>query len=399
LSSFHRQPSQPFRALLLALLVQGLTGGSALGQPAHGAPSAALPPELQEVLDKMQPQWSVSMSARAASGFKDNLALSHANPERSGFVRGGLDLLVLHPPRFPDGRIDYSAYVTAEGTRFFSGETVDHEGIAQALAEWDYRLDKVFRFTATASGFYLDQVLDQSDTDVQRVVVQSKRTIVMAGPTMRWSPQSWWWIEAHGEARREAYRDGFNNANVSDGSLQIGWKPGKRFEAKITGDETRRRFRSREEYSAGGRPLAGTLLRIAERELEARVDATWDAAGCWKTTSRVSRLDYGDNGSSYFNYGQRRARQRIEWKADPWLVRIEGSAKRLDFEVMTVGVGISPPLRVQEKFAAELRIERQWSKRWSVFAEYSWERSRCNDPIASYRMNEGLLGAVWTWDK
>jgi hypothetical protein len=39
------------------------------------------------------------------------------------------------------------------------------------------------------------------------------------------------------------------------------------------------------------------------------------------------------------------------------------------------------------------------SPQWGVFAAYKWERWRSNDRIASYVMNEGLLGLRWSWEK
>jgi hypothetical protein len=62
-------------------------------------------------------------------------------------------------------------------------------------------------------------------------------------------------------------------------------------------------------------------------------------------------------------------------------------------------VGIYPPARIKEEFIAQLRVERKISSRWTVFAEYDWERRRCNDLIAAYRVRQELLGAKWSWEK
>jgi hypothetical protein len=299
----------------------------------------------------------------------------------------------------PDGRIDYFSLVKAETTQFFRRKLVDHEGAASIVAEWRYRKDDVFSFALDANGLYFDQVLDVSDTDVQRVVVVSKRTVAMLAAKVRWSPRSWWWIEANNSPKNERYRDGFNNARVEEATVQLGWKPVDRFEVSAVGAQSNRRFSTREQYSAGGRPLTGTALRIAEREGEARFDFKLDAAGHWKATTRVGRADYQDNGSGYFNYRQKRLRQRLEWDSSPWTVRLEGSARRRDFAVQTIGVGISPPPLAREKFDAEIHVERKLSERWSIYVDYLWERSRSNERIASYRVNEGLLGAAWSWEK
>ena len=358
-----------------------------------------MPPALLALLAAAQPTWSFSGKADAAVGYKDNLLLSHAGTENSAFARGDVESLLWHPPRLPDGRVDYFAFVKAEGTRYFSSPTVDHEANASVWTEWRYRVGDVFKFSLDAKGFYLDEIFDISDTEVQRTVAQLKVVGGTLGPTLRWTPRPWCWIEVEGDGKRESYRDGLNNGDVREGTLRVGWKPGARFEVSIGTAAQRRRFDRHEQYSVSGRPLTGTLLQTTEREQEGRIEATLDAAAHWKSVTRVSGLHYTDNDSGYFNYRQRRVRQEVEWNSGPWLVRAEGSAKRRDFEVQTVGLGISPPALVKEEFAAELRVERKLSDRWTILAEYSWERSRWNDPIGSYRMNEGLLGGQWSWEK
>jgi hypothetical protein len=160
-----------------------------------------------------------------------------------------------------------------------------------------------------------------------------------------------------------------------------------------------RNFDSRAQYSAAGRELAGTHLKIAEQEFEARADVTWDKAAHWQTMTRVNALDYRDNGSGYFNYGEHKVGQEVEWKSGDWYVRALGSISRVKFHVQTVGFGIDPPARVEDEFATELRVERKLGRDWTVFAEYNWTRTRSNDPIASYVVNEGLLGLRWSWEK
>lgn len=387
------------RALRLTLSAVGWAAVSASlrAEPASGQ-AGDLPVEVRALLEAM-PRWKFSATARTGVGYKDNVILSHTDPQASGLVRGGADFFLWRLPLLPDRGFDYFALVRAEGTRYFRRNVVDHEGEASIVTEWRYRKDDSFGVALNVNGLYFDQVLDVSDTDVQRIVVASKKTVAMLPATVRWAPRPWWWIEVQGGPKSERHRDGVYNARVEEGTLQFGWKPAERFEARVMGNHSRRRFSSREQYSAGGRPLAGTELRITEREAEVRFDFRLDAAGHWKTSSRFARLEYADNGSGYFNYRQERVRQRLQWESDTWAVRFDGTAKRRDFELMTVGVGIAPPLRVKEQFAIELQVERKLSDRWSVSASYLWERSRCNDAIASYRMNEGLLGATWSWEK
>lgn len=387
-----------FRFLSHLTLAAGLTLVSARGQAAPAAaPDPALAADIAAIL-AAQPAWSSSVGLYVEAGYKDNVLLSHANEERSGLARGGVDALLLHVPR---GRLDdYSFALLAEGTRYFSSPTVDHEALAITTAEWRYHAGDVFKFTLDGIGLYSDQILDLSNTDAQRVVGEFKAASAILSPTVRWTIRSKWWIEAQGTGKRVTYRDGADyNYNLGEGALRLGWRPGARFEASAAATERQRRFDQHEQYSISGRALVGTILKITEREAELRLDVTWDAAARWKTATRAGTLHYTDNGSGYFNYRQRKLAQSLDWTSGEWQVHVESAAKRLDYEVRTVGFGLLPPPRIMDEFSAALKVERKLNARWSVYAKYSWERSRSNDAIASYRVNEGLLGAQWNWEK
>lgn len=372
----------------------GTDAAAAAPQSAQATNSEPLPPELAALL-AAQPAWSSSASLSTAIGYKDNLLLSPANPERSGFARAGVEALFWHVPK---GRIDYLGFFNARATRYFTGQSVHQEGQAFAGLEWRYRVPDTFSFTLDAQGYYLDQVFDISDTEITRVVAELKLTGVRLGPTIRWSILPWLWLEGKAAGDRQRFRDGINDDQVRETSVRLGWTPGDRVELSLLADEQRRDYDRREKYTMGGR-LDGGRLVIHERELEGRLVVTWGARGHWKTTTRAGGLHYLDNGVGYLNYRQRHVAQEIDWSAGDWLVHAEGEAARRDYDLQTAGRGIAPPPEVKDEFATQLRVERKLSEAWTVFGEFDWERTRCNDPIESYRMNEGLLGARWSWEK
>jgi hypothetical protein len=341
-------------------------------------------------------RWISWGSVQTGFGFRDNVLLSNAGEERSGFVRSGLDATVW---RAPQGRADFFAALKAEGTRYFSARTVNEESAAILLTEWRYLIADVFKFSLDARGYSFDQIYDASDTDLQQVVTEVKTLGASIGPKARWTLRPTWWIEAQADAKRLTYPDGANNRSVREGTLRLGWQPGTRFEASVAGTEGRRNYDLREQNSVSGRLLAGTLLRIAEREGEFRIDATWDAAGRWKTSTRASVLRFLDNGVGYLNYRQRKITHEVELTTDDWLVALRGSARRVEFGLQTVGTGPSPTPQIRDDISAELHIERKLSARWTAYAEYKWERNRSNDVLASYYLNEGLLGIRWNWEK
>lgn len=385
------------RCRFLLLVAAGLGATSVLAR-AEAPPDAApaMTPEMAALIATL-PVWSTATNVELGFGYKDNLLLSHAGEEGSAFARGGVNATASHL-RLGD-RTDYSFGLTAEGTRYFSGASVDHEAKAFAVAKWRFRVGDVFKFVFDLQGYYQDQVFDVSDTDAQRIVAQLKVVGALVGPTARWAPRSWLWLEACAVGKRASYQNTVFNHHVGEGSVRLGWRPGARVEASVAGIERVRDYDQHEQYSISGRPLAGTYLKMTEREAEFRVEATWDAAAHWKTSTLGGPRDIHDNGSGYTNYRERKLAQDLDWTSGDWLVHVEGEAKRLHYEVQSVGLGLNPPRRVKEEFSAQLRAERKLNARWTIYAEYNWERSRCNDPIASYNMNEGLLGVRWSWEK
>jgi hypothetical protein len=301
--------------------------------------------------------------------------------------------------RLPRDQFNFSFYSEVAGTRYTSAQTVEDDAKVWLHADPGYRVGETLKFALPVTGYYYDQVFDVSDTEVERLVAELKVAGVMVGPMVRWDFHPSWWIEAQGIAQRKRYDDRAYDGEIGEGVMRLGWARGGRLEVQLSGAQRWRGFDRRAQYSSAGRELEGTALKIAEREGELRFDVTWDEAERWETSTRASWLDYRDNGSGYFNYREQKIAQELEWNSAPWTVRVGGSASRLDFDVQTVGLGIDPPFRLRDEFVGELHVGRKLNHRWTVFAGYTWERSRSNDPVASYVVNEGLLGLRWSWEK
>jgi len=369
------------------------TGGGALAQAAPAPP----PPATVAALLASLPKWSATVSLETSYGYKDNLLLSYAGEEHSAFARGGVEAVLL---RIPTGQFDYSLYLQADRTWFFTGRTMDHEAQAWLVTEPAYRCGEVLRISLPLTTYYTDRILDVSDSDVERLVAKLKETGGMAGPTLRWTISPTWWLEAQAVGQRRTYEDHAYNSNLGEGDLRLGWAPLERLELRLSGAERWRNFARRAQYSSAGRELPGTHLKAAEREAELRADVKWDEAAHWRTTTRLSGSWYRDNGpAGYFNYNERKSAQDLEWQGEAWSVRLTGLARRIDYLVQTVGFGIRPPARLRDEYSAEVHVERKLSKQWTIFGTYQWERSRSNDRFASYNANEGLLGVRWSWEK
>lgn len=384
---------------LAASLAGALTlwGGTAFAQTpvtATTSPPLPAPPEIDALLASLR-DWSFSTAIWAGYGYKDNLLLSYANPERSAFARGGVEMLWLKLTE----SFEFSAYADASGSRYFSAKTADHDTRVKVRVEPGYNFGDAWKLSLPVAGYFFDQVFDASDTETERVITKLKVKGVVVNPTLRWDFHPSWWIEAQAGGHQKWYEDGAYDGKIGEGQVQLGWQRGKRFRARVTGAQRWRDFDERAQYSSAGRELLDTQLKISERELEGRIDVTWDKARCWQTTTRASELHYRDNGSGYFNYRERKVGQELDWRCGAWRVQLEATAARLDFSVQTIGIGIDPPARIKDEFLVDLRIERKLSERWALLGHYTWERNRSNDSFASYRVNEGLLGLRWSWEK
>jgi hypothetical protein len=365
--------------------------------PRPNGSNATLSPELLAFLAS-QPKWSASVAAESGFGYNDNLLLSYAGEERSAFARGSVELEVLRV-RMPGDRFEYSLLTEADRTHFFSGKNVDHEAKALAVSDVGYHVGDTLRFGLPLTGYYFDQVFDQSDTEAERFVAKLKGSGATIGPTIRWTFHPSWWIEAQAVGERKRYEDGANDGDVGEGNMRLTWKPGPRFEVRLTGAERWRNFERRARFNATGREIFGTELKISEREGEVRFAVKWDKAARWQTVTRASLLDYRDNGSGFFNFREKKIAQDLDWENERWRLQVGASARRINFEVQTVGLGIEPPARLKDAFSADVRADCKLTKRWTIFATYTWERTRSNDLFASYNVNEGLLGVHWSWEK
>jgi hypothetical protein len=382
-----------FPVIILGLRLAELTALGQVATPRELPPAAA-----REVATWIanQPRWSISAEAETSLGFKDNLLLSAKAPEASAFARSSWEALVLAVPR---GKIDYTFFAQLGGTRFFSGQTVTHESEAWVQSEWGYRFSDTLKAASPLTGYYYDQVFDVSDLEVERLVARLKVGGLILAPSVRWSVHPALWCEVQAGGERKRYDGGTNDCAIGEGSLRAGWSLSKRLELRLEGRRRWRDFDQRVQYSRAGRALGGTRLKVAERELELRLGLELGEQKRWKLSTRLGGLQYEDNGSGYFGYNQKKISQELTWKKEAWSLRLDAAAECLEFKVQTAGIGIDPPPRIKEEFSLRARLERKITTRWLLFGAYTWERSRSNDRVASYRVNEGLLGAHWSWEK
>lgn len=339
--------------------------------------------------------WELTGNLRTSAGFKENVLLSAVRSEDSAFARAEAEVFWWRPPT---ERFEALAFANAALTRFFDSAENPREWQAFAHAEARWFASPAFQATGVVEGYHLDQVFDLSASHAEQLTTQLAVTGALTSVALRWNLRPTTWLELKPTAQRDRYRDGSDDNTQQIGRLTLGrsWLEG-RLELSLAGQLLRRNYDHRLRYTIGGRPVTGADLDFEQRDGEATLAIVWDKARRWSTTTAALFGTNEDNGSGYFDYRRRSLRHEIAWKNDAWRVRLTGRAARYDYDVQTQGIGMNPPHRIKEEFLAQARVERQLTARLTVYTDLLWERSRSNDPLASYRVKTALAGVDFAY--
>jgi len=354
---------------------------------------AALPPELRAELEALKlPTWEAGGTIRASAGWRDNLLLSSVDADDRFFLRGQLETFGW---RLPKGAWEWVGFLNGEVTRYLDPPPEiagEQEWFAHAEVRWQPR--PALRAALTAQGYFQDQVFDLSATEAERLVARLRVQGLMAGGEVRVSPSSVISLTAFGQGHRSDYREFAEDFDEGKAGGRLIWTPSGQVTLTASLLSRRRDYAERSEYTAGGRPLTGTLLSLTQQEAELKAQFSRAA---WSASLVVLGLENRDYASGYFDYDERRARLAVTWKKDRWLYSLEGAGVRYLYRVQTVGTGFDPPKRKRDDTEVLFRAERSLRESWTLFAESRWERSRSNEENASYATKALLAGVGFTF--
>jgi hypothetical protein len=339
--------------------------------------------------------WSateVTSSARFSVGWRDNVMLSPFDPVARSLVRGEVESMVL---RGWGSRFMLVGFVNGDVTRYVSPPP-DTGGEQQWYAQGEARWTPAPSTSVAlkTAGFYQDAVIDLSETQNTRLVAPTHALGGTATALIRWQLPAGFAFEPSFQGRRTTYRDYAGDYDESRAGLRLEWRPStKAWSLGLTWAQIGRPYDTRPRYTAGGRALSGTHLRLEQTIQEIRVERIGEwRPGRWKLAATLGRLTNRDGGSGYFDYDQRRARLLGEVSRGPWHLSVEGEARRTEYLVQTSGTGLTPPPRVADGFDTTARVARDFGRSRQVFLEHRWERSRSNEEQFSYRANTMLAG-------
>jgi hypothetical protein len=338
------------------------------------------------------PGWRLEHAemVRGSLGWRDNVMLSPFAEVARAFVRGEAESFV----SVKRGDLRLITLVSGDVLRYLS-PPAETPGEQQWFAHLEGRWQPApaWRVALKADAFLQDLVSDLSETEAVRTVLATR----VRGALVTLAPRvelPWGFaLEPFAQAKRVVYSAVPGDYDESRLGARLEWSSDRRFTLALLAVAQDRRYASRQQHTAGGRPLAGTLLRFRQEEWSLRAGTQWGAAGEWRASLAAGEARVRDGASGFFDHDQRHVRLEGGWRAGPWRLQLEAEARRTDYLIQTVGAGIAPPPRIADGHGSRLRTERALRVGWAAFAEFSWERVRSNEREFSYRAH-GVLGGL-----
>jgi len=388
-----------FRPVFVFILAFLLTGAVLSAQnpqaTAAGATEEKSPAEVSAELDAelaklMASPWQRTLSLRAATGYRDNLLLSPFAPIGRMFVQAEVEGFAW---RLPMQHWEFVAFLNGDVIRYIS-PPAETSGEQQWFGHGEVRWlpSDAWRLTLAGQVYYQDLVMDLSDTAATRQIVATRTRGALVTAASQVNLFGGFAFAPSVQVHRSTYRKFPGDYDEVKSGARLEWKHGQGLVISAAWFEHARGYDERPKFTAGGRELTGTHLHFRQHEGELKAADSWTAHGHWTASAALSRLENRDGGSGFFDYREKRVRLEVAWERGPWRLSFDGDAKRRDYLVQTVGIGIAPPPRITDEYDVSGRVERQAGKVWSIYAEEQWERSRSNESDFNYRANTSILG-------
>ena len=342
------------------------------------------------------PNWSLTTMLSAASGYKDNILLSSSNPVGSGFFRGEAEATLL---RLPTAGLDGYVFLNVIETRFFSAQQTDHERTAFLVGEVRWEPSDALKWSFQAQGYHQDQVFDVSTTEISLDTSVLKITGFSLMPGVRWNFRPQWWLDVKAVARSDSYDRDLDGYDDGEARIRVGQSWGHGSDWSFGGGRRWRAHDSREQFSTGGRPLSGTILKARLTEFGTQLNWVLDAEKRWQVNGALWREQNRDNGTGYFDYDRDLIMVGATWAQDPWEIQLGFSRSDYEFPVQLVGIGIAPEHRRKKETRVTIDLKRRLAETWELFGRFETERSTSNDDRSRFRVNSGYVGISWSWDQ
>jgi hypothetical protein len=344
---------------MMAATMIGLTGLETQAQPAELLP--------------LLPTWDTVFTARGGAGYKDNVFLSHDAPQRSAFLSGEGEVMVLHLPL--DGP-QFTFFGNAQVDHFLAVSHTEYTVFAQARLEQEFTEGR--NGSLSAQYFHQDQVLDLSLTETNREATEVRGHMLVLEPGARLDLAGSFWLSLDATGTRQLYAETLDDYWEVGPRFTLGRDYGPSSSASFSYAPSWRFYDSDEARAADGTPIPGTQRQRLQHDAKLTWRHHWDETKHWRSTIALGGRLNEENGGGYSDYTRWSAAAQLQYRTKAWEAAVEGRVAQYDYSTQTVSA-TDPDLRRRTDWTVSFRVERELTPHLRVSGSFEHERTRSND--------------------
>jgi hypothetical protein len=360
---------------MMAATIIGCTGLATYAQPG----------------DLLLPIWQPLFSIAPGFGYKDNVTLSHNNPESSAFFSSALEAFLV---RLPQNGTEYTFFVSADDRRYFSAESVDKEQVAFAQAQFKHVFADAGEAALSAEYAYQDRIENVSTTETNFQAIRAQGHSLLGRCEFRFNFEANYWAMLNLMPARDWFEAPLDDYTGFAGAIGFGRDYGHGSTVSLQYEPSYRDYDSDPALDANGDPLAGSRRSSTQQEARFIWRHYWDAARRWRNTTRLGYRHNDENGGGYFNYARFSVAEQVRYQTAGWHCSAEAKLSFYDFQVQTVAPG-SAEKRERTDLLLTVRTERQLTKALRLIGAYEYERTYSNVDLETYSANTVTASLQW----
>jgi len=336
-------------------------------------------------------EWNTIFTGENGAGYKDNVFISHDDPQGAAFVSARAELLVL---RFAPLGPRFNIFANADAHHYFGNGVSHQEYTVFSQAHFEKDFNDRFQGSIAAQYFYQDQLLDVSvsETNREAVPVLGNTFNVRPGVRMELPAQNWLALDAH--ATRQFYEEPLDDYWETGFRLTLGHSYGWNSQAALSYEPFWRPYDTDPARTASGDAITNSHRQAFQQDVRLVWRHHWNEAKSWSTVLGIGARLNSENGDGYFDYVRWSATGKIQYRAHGWEISAEGRFAHYDYQTQTVSTTDTEKRR-RTDWTAALEIERQLAEKLAWVTSYEYETTLSNDPLETYTVNTVSTAIRW----
>jgi hypothetical protein len=322
------------------------------------------------------------------AGYRDNIALSHAAPEASPFIRVACELMVYN---LHEDKPQLTLYLFGDHLQFLSSPSVDTEDVAFAQAQVKRAIHDHGEASLGVEYVFQNQVLDLSVTDTFRQSVLALGHTITGRPEIRLNLLGRTWLTLEMPFARQYFDEPLDDYWETGPRMELGWDYGRKSTLSLSYEATERVTDTLTALGADGASIPGTTRRLLQHDARVTWRHRWDAEGLWQTKARFGCLVQRDNGGGYLDYNSVVGSADVRYHTQAWEVEAGATAGYGLFPVQPASP-IDPSQRNRTSLRLMLTAERKLTRHVRLTAAYEREQVWSNQTLDTYTVNTATGG-------